>query len=179
MESDIQNLEISGRTVTIRPISCADVEMEQEFVRRLSPDAKRKRFLGAVRELSADEARRFCDVDGHRSMAFVATVEENGRQRQIGVSSYAPAAEDSAREMAVTVADDWQHRGLGTRLAEALIRHARQHGVSSLRSTDLADNVDMRRLACELGMQAAPDAEDPRQVVYSLKLAALPPAAAS
>lgn len=176
MASYIQTAEIAGRTVTIRPMCRADVDMEQEFVRRLSPESRRYRFLGGVRELSADEARCLCDIDGHRSMAFVATIEEGGRQRQVGVSRYAPTTEESTREMAVTVADDWQNRGLGTLLAETLIRHAREHGVRTLRSTDLAENLNMRRLARDLGMDAAPDPEDPRQVVYTLTLVSLPSA---
>lgn len=175
-----RSFEIAGRTITIRPIRPTDLAMEQEFVRRLSPQAKRQRFLCAIRELSVEDAQRFCDVDGHRSMAFVATVEEGGRPKQIGVSRYAPAADENAREIAVTVADDWQHRGVGTLLAEALIQHAREHGISRLFSMDLADNARMRMLAHDLGMESVPDPENPSQVIYSLHLEALPfPAEAS
>ncbi|HZW58892.1 MAG TPA: GNAT family N-acetyltransferase [Woeseiaceae bacterium] len=178
MTDSSHQLEIAGHTVTIRPMCHGDSEMEQEFVRRLSPEAKHYRFLGAVRELSPRELRQFCGVDGHHSMAFVATVEEGGRQRQVGVSRYAPNADGNAREIAITVADDWQHRGLGTRLAKALIQHAREHGVKKLYSVDLADNSLMRMLATDLGMRASMDPDDARQVIYSLNLAALPVAAA-
>lgn len=177
--TDSHQLEIAGHTVTIRPMCHADAEMEQDFVRHLSPESKHYRFLGAVRELTPEEIRRFCDVDGHRAMAFVATVEEDGRARMIGVSRYAPNAESSAREIAITVADDWQHRGLGTRLAIALIQHAREHGVRKLYSIDLADNAHMRMLARDLGMRASPDPDDAHQVIWSLSLTDLPVAAGS
>lgn len=175
MTGQSRKVEIDGRTVTIRPMCRADTEMEQAFVRCLSAQSKHYRFLGAIRELSTEEATRLCDVDGHRAMAFVATVEENGRSRQIGASRYAPGTDCETREIAVTVADDWQHRGLGTRLAEALIQHAREHGVSKLYSIDLADNAPMRMLAHDLGMNAVPDPADAHQVIYSLSLASLPP----
>ncbi len=81
--------------------------------------------------------------------------------------------------MALTVADDWQHRGLGTRLARALIRHAREHGVKKLFSIDLSDNTNMRKLAADLGMKATPDPDDARQVIYSLSLTDMPVAAKS
>ena len=174
-----QKVEIAGRTVTIRPMCKRDTGMERDFVRGLSPQSKHYRFLAAVRELSADEAQRLCDVDGHNSMAFVATVEEGGRPVPVGISRYAPGTDGKSREIAVTVADDWQHHGLGTRLAEALIQHAREHGVSRLYSTDLADNTPMRMLAHDLGMSAARDPADAHQVIYSLSLASLPPAADS
>lgn len=177
MTDDSHQLEIAGHTVTIRPMCHADAEREQEFVRRLSPESKHYRFLGAVRELTPEEAKRFCEVDGHLSMAFVATVEDDGRPRMVGVSRYAPNVESSAREIAITVADDWQHRGLGTRLARALIQHAREHGVRKLYSVDLADNVHMRMLAHDLGMTSAPDPSDAHQVIYSLSLTDMPVAA--
>ena len=174
MTGQSRKLEIDGRTVTIRPMCRADTEMEQEFVRCLSAQSKHYRFLGAIRELSTEDVKRLCDVDGHRAMAFVATVEEDGRPRQIGVSRYAPGTNGESREIAVTVADDWQHRGLGTRLVEALIQHAREHGVGKLYSIDLADNAPMRMLAHDLGMSAAPDPADAHQVIYSLSLTSLP-----
>ena len=81
---------VAGETVTIRPIQINDLEMEQDFIRRLSPAAKRFRFFGSVRELPSPELRRLCDVDGKYSMAFVATVLRNGREVEIGVARYAP-----------------------------------------------------------------------------------------
>lgn len=174
MNDATQSIEIAGRAVTIRPMCHADTALEQEFVRRLSPEAKHFRFLGAVRELTADEVRRFCDVDGHLSMAFIALVEDEAGPRIVGVSRYAPNADRATREIAVTVADDWRNRGIGTRLAQALIRHAREHGIRKLYSIDLTDNTAMRTLAADLGMHAAPDPDDAHQVIYSLNLADLP-----
>jgi GNAT superfamily N-acetyltransferase len=165
-----QSPQISGESITIRPMRAADIDMEAEFVRRLSPQSRHYRFLGGVKELSPRELKQLCNVDGHRSMAFVATVAENGRETEIGVSRYAPNARGDVREMAVTVADAWQNKGIGTRLMRQLIEHAREHGVRRLYSMDLADNDPMRHLASDLGMTATPDPDDPHQVIYSLTL---------
>ena len=72
--------------------------------------------------------------------------------------------------MAVTIADDWQHKGLGRLLALQLIEYARSHGVKQLYSVDLADNSGMRKLAGELGMSARRDPDDANQVIYFLAL---------
>jgi RimJ/RimL family protein N-acetyltransferase len=165
-----QQPQIAGESITIRPMRAADVDMEAEFVRRLSPQSRHYRFLGGVKELSPKELKRLCNVDGHRSMAFVATVSENGHEVEIGVSRYAPNASGDVREMAVTVADAWQNKGLGIRLTRQLIQHAREHGVRRLYSMDLADNDAMRHLAKDLGMTAMPDPDDTHQVIYSLTL---------
>jgi GNAT superfamily N-acetyltransferase len=161
---------IEGKVVTIRPIRIADTEMEAAFIRQLSPQSKRYRFLGGVKELSTSELARLCDVDGSHSMAFVATIRDDGRETEIGVSRYAPNSSADVREIAVTVADDWQRKGLGTTLMKQLIRSARDNGVKHLYSIDFADNAAMRALADDLEMSASRDPNNPQQIIYSLEL---------
>lgn len=161
---------VAGESITIRPIRMTDVAMEAAFVRKLSLQTKHFRFFGGVKELSPAELTRFCEVDGLHSMAFVATLQKDGAETEIGVGRYAPNSRADAREMAVTIADDWQHRGLGKLLVNQLVASARDYGVRQLYSVDLADNSAMRELANELGMSAASDPNDVRQVIYSLAL---------
>jgi GNAT superfamily N-acetyltransferase len=161
---------VAGETVTIRPIQIYDLEMQQEFIRRLSPASKSFRFLGGVSELPSPELRRLCDVDGKYSMAFVATVLRNGREVEIGVARYAPYTGSNTREVAVTVADEWQHRGLGTTLVKHLIETAKVNGITHLYSVSLVDNRGMAALAKDLGMVSMRDPHDPHQVIYSLAL---------
>jgi N-acetylglutamate synthase-like GNAT family acetyltransferase len=142
--------------------------MEAEFVRNLSPQTKHYRFFGGLRELSPAQVKRFCEVDGRHSMAFVATVQRNGCETEIGVGRYAPNSKADIREMAVTIADERQHKGLGQLLVKQLIASARDYGVKQLYSEELTDNAAMRDLAHELGMSTACDPDDAHQVIYSL-----------
>jgi acetyltransferase len=162
------NLTLAGELVTIRPIRVADAAMEADFVRKLSPQTKHYRFFGGVRELSPGQLKLFCEVDGPHSMAFVATVQKNGCETEIGVGRYAPNSKADIREMAVTIADGWQHKGLGKLLVKQLIASARDYGVKQLYSVELTDNAAMRDLAHELGMSTACDPDDTHQVIYSL-----------
>jgi RimJ/RimL family protein N-acetyltransferase len=161
---------IAGEVVTIRPIRITDADMEAAFIRRLSPQTKHYRFLGGVKELAPGEVSRLCDVDGKHSMAFVATIRHDGRETEIGVSRYAPNSRSDVREIAVTVADAWQHKGLGTMLMKQLLESARSNGVKHLYSIALSDNAAMRALAKDLGMTAKRDPSDSQQTVYSLAL---------
>ena len=170
MTTASENLMVADESVTIRPIQPADSVMEGKFIRNLSVETKHYRFLGGVKELSPAELKRLCDVDGHHSMAFVATVQENGHETEIGVSRYAEGTSDGVGEMAVTIADAWQHKGLGQLLAKRLIAYAKTHAVKRLYSVDLADNSAMRDLAGELGMNVRRDPGDANQVIYSLTL---------
>lgn len=170
MPSTEIHVQRNAPSINIRPIRFTDEDMEAEFVRRLSPATKHYRFLGGMKELSSQMLKSFCEVDGRHSMAFVATISENGKETEIGVSRYAPNANEDVREMAVTVADHWQHQGIGTLLTEKLIEFAKGHGVKRLYSVDLADNTSMRKLAKDIGMSVRRDPEDAHQVIYSLSL---------
>jgi RimJ/RimL family protein N-acetyltransferase len=165
-----EHLMVADESVTIRPIQPSDSVMEGEFVRNLSVETKHYRFLGGVKELSPTELKHLCDVDGRHSMAFVATLKKNGTETEIGVSRYAGCSSDGVGEMAVTIAEAWQHKGLGLLLVKRLIAYAKTHGVKQLYSVDLADNTGMRGLATELGMSVKRDPDDANQVIYSLTL---------
>jgi GNAT superfamily N-acetyltransferase len=161
---------IAGEKVTIRPIRLTDIAMESEFIHKLSSETKQFRFLAAVNELPARELARLCDVDLKHSMAFVATVRQNGREVEIGVSRYAPNSHCDVREVAVTVADEWQHKGLSASLMNQLIKTARTQGIKQIYSVNLSSDTAMSALAMELGMISIRDPIDPRQTIHSLKL---------
>jgi len=170
MTTDSAHLIVADESVTIRPIQPADSVMEGEFIRNLSAETKHYRFLAGVKELPPAELKRLCDVDGVHTMAFVATVEKNGHETEIGVSRYAEYPGDGAGELAITIADAWQHKGLDRLLLKQLITYARTHGMQRLYSLELADNTAMRELASEFGMSVNRDPEDASQVIYSLTL---------
>ena len=111
-----------------------------------------------------------CDVDGRRSMAFVATINQNGQERAIGVSRYAPSQNDEDREMALCVADDWRGTGIAELLMSRLISYARAQGLKQLHCVELAENHGMRTLAHALGMQTSSDPDGSDQVIYTLTL---------
>lgn len=67
----------------------------------------------------------------------------------VGVARYVRQG-DSA-DVAVTVADDWQGRGVGTRLLEALLREACEHGLSELTASVRLENRRAMGLARRFG----------------------------
>jgi L-amino acid N-acyltransferase YncA len=97
-------------------------------------------------------------------------VKKDGHETEIGVSRYAEIPGEGAGELAVTIADAWQHKGLGHLLLRKLIDYAKTHGIKRLYSVELADNSAMRELATDLGMTVSRDPDDANQVIYSLTL---------
>jgi hypothetical protein len=60
----------------------------------------------------------------------------------VGIARYVRDTEDpQAAEIAVTIIDDWQHRGLGTELLAELSDRARQEGIRRFTALVAADNT--------------------------------------
>ena len=163
-------LRIDDNNVTIRPMSAADAELEANFVRNLSLQTKHNRFMEGINELSSTMLKNLCDIDGKHVMAFVATIKEKNKEQQIGVSRYALGVNENEGEIAVTVADDWQHHGIAKLLMKPLIEYARNNGITQLYSLDLTSNVAMEHLAKDLGMTAKREPDDAELVRYSLEI---------
>lgn len=159
-----------GTHVIIRPIRKEDAELERSFINRLSPESRRMRFLGQIREPSDEMLRRLTDIDYKKEMAFIALVHRDGQTLEIGVARYSTSADGKFCECAVTVSDEWHHKGLATLLMHHLIDVARTRGIRKMVSYDAIDNGQMRELATFLGFKRTADPSDSGMVVHSLTL---------
>ncbi|CAM5232221.1 GNAT family N-acetyltransferase OS=Rhodanobacter lindaniclasticus OX=75310 GN=B1991_05160 PE=4 SV=1 [Rhodanobacter lindaniclasticus] len=110
------------------------------------------------------------DVDERHRMAFVALAHDDGELREVGISRYSASGDEKQCECAVTVADDWRHRGLAVLLMRRLIEIARKNGFRRMFSIDAAGNEPMRELADYLGFQRRLDPDDAAQVIHTLDL---------
>lgn len=158
-----------GSRVTIRPLNKGDIGAEREFILRLSPESRRYRFLSSIASPSAQLLRRLTNLDEATEAAFVALTVEAGVSREVGVARMS-AVGDGRAEFAVTVRDDWQHKGLGTLLTEYVIEAARQRGVRALFSVDAGDNYPMKEFAKSLGFGRAINPQDATEVIHTLQV---------
>jgi RimJ/RimL family protein N-acetyltransferase len=143
-----------GSAVLIRPVRGTDGPLLADGFARLSPRSRRMRFLGTKTTLSAAELRYFTDVDHHDHEAIGALSAADGHG--VGIARYVRDADDpQAAEVAVTVVDDWQGRGLGTELVSRLSDRARQAGIHRFTALVAAENVAVAGLARKLGARLA------------------------
>ncbi|WP_102108050.1 bifunctional acetate--CoA ligase family protein/GNAT family N-acetyltransferase [Oceaniglobus roseus] len=140
-----------GATVRIRPIRAEDAESEADFVRTLGAEAKRLRFFGAVQELSPAMLADFTQVDFRRALVLVAFALREGDETQVGVARYALCPDRETCAFGLVVAEDWQRRGVGRRLMQALIAEARRSGLRRMIGTVLRENTGMRDFCRGLG----------------------------
>jgi len=144
-EADGRVVLRDGSKVVIRQVRSADAPLLADGFARLSPESRRLRFLRRKDALSAAELRYFTDVDHHDHEALGALDRAGGRG--VGVARYVRDADDPyAAEIAVTVVDDWQGRGLGTELLAQLSGRARAEGIRRFTALVSADNAAMTAL---------------------------------
>lgn len=134
-----------GTEAVISRVTPADAPRLADGFTRLSEESRRLRFLGPKPTLSKAELRYLTEVDGHRHEALGAIDPTTGRGVAIGRFVRDPA-DASRAEVAITVADDWQHRGLGKLMLGRLADRAREEGIQRFTAFVAADNASMQRL---------------------------------
>jgi acetyltransferase len=110
-------------------------------------------------------------IDYDRHLALIAVTERDGRELQIGVARYVANGDGRSCEFAIAVADDWQRKGLGSRLMDALTAAARERGMREMYGEVLASNAKMLDFTARLGFRARLDTLDPRVVRVERRLA--------
>jgi RimJ/RimL family protein N-acetyltransferase len=138
-----------GSEVDIRPIESSDKDLMAAAFERLSSRSRYERFLTPMERLSPAMLRYFTEVDHRDHEALVALDPQTGRM--VGVARYVREDDPDVAEAAVTVADDWQGRGLGTLLLHCLAERARDEDVKRFTALALARNEDMIDMLERLG----------------------------
>ncbi len=140
----------SGDPVLVRALRADDGPGLAEAFEQLSETSRYRRFFAVKPLLSEQSLAYFTDVDHHDHEALVAVAPGSGQL--VGVARFirTPSEPDQA-EVAVTVIDSWQRRGLGTVLLRELAQRAAAEGIGQFTAEILAENRPMLTLAHRLG----------------------------
>lgn len=159
-----------GAYVLIRPIRNLDFVAERRFTDALPSIERRHRFLGHMARPSENLAEHLNVNDPLKTFVLVAIVKEGASEAIVGVARYSNDLAQSRCECALIVANEWQHRGMGTALLKHLIELARAAGMENLVMLESAENTEMRDLVRHFGFHVHMDPTDSSQVIFSLKL---------
>ena len=118
-----------GTVLHLRPLRRDERELVARFFAGLSAESRRRRFLSPMPRLPEAMLRRLVDVDGRSHVAMVATVDGDCAS----IARYVMLADEpGAAEVAVTVRDRYQGRGIGRLLVDALRPSAVRAGLTTL-----------------------------------------------
>jgi len=136
-----------GAELILRPIQPSDEPALIDLVSRTASEDVRLRFRAAVHVLPHELAARLSQIDYDREMALLALDHDE----IVGVSRLAADPEGETAEFALLVRTDWQDRGVGTALMQALLDHARQRNIREIFGDIARGNERMFKLASALG----------------------------
>ncbi|MDH3189858.1 MAG: GNAT family N-acetyltransferase [Acidimicrobiia bacterium] len=134
---------LSGELVAeIRPVLPGDAPQFERGLSELSEESRYARFGIGIDHLTSQELRYLTNVDLVSHVAWGATIAGDAA----GVGRYVMLDDGESAEVAVTVVDRFQQRGLGRALFEALTAVARRDGVETLRFEVEPSNEAVKRL---------------------------------
>jgi acetyl coenzyme A synthetase (ADP forming)-like protein len=130
-----------GSTIHVRPVRPDDEARLLELFRSLSGESRWLRFFAPVSDASLTvEAHREVNVDYTSRFAIVAT--KGSEERIVGHAFYIALDKDRA-EVAFTISDEFQGRGLGTILLGQLAAVASANGTHLFEADVLSANHKM------------------------------------
>jgi RimJ/RimL family protein N-acetyltransferase len=144
-----------GERFVVRAIRPSDKETLLETFRRLSPRSVYLGFFEFKSELSAEDLAYFTELDFEQHVGLVATLEEGGLEKIVGVARYFVENDTDPRaaEAAFAVVDQHQGRGIGTLLLLHLARVGRACGVATFDAEVLAENLKMMKVFLHSGFE--------------------------
>ncbi len=155
--------------LALRPVRSSDGDALQTYVRGLSPQSRYNRFLGAANQLPASELARVLAANGRDTLTLLLVSTAEDRETVVGETRVALSCAERAGEFSMSIADDWQHLGVGSALLEEIERKAAADGIELLVGDTLRTNEGMIGLARGRGFRLGPGFE-PRLVRIEKRL---------
>ncbi len=142
----------TGVSVLVREVTPEDRSLLKAGYSHLSDQSKYFRFLAARHDLTMSELNVFTASNGPDHVAIGALVESVSTSEPVGIARYIRLPhQDNTAEIAVTIADDFQHQGLGSLLLGILAKFAHLNGFSEFNALVHSENRAMLGLLRKLG----------------------------
>jgi RimJ/RimL family protein N-acetyltransferase len=162
-----------GTRVLVRPLLPGDRDELAAGYGHLSPESRHLRFFLPPEALTEEDLDRLTDLDYRDRFAWVAFALDDPGRPGVAVARYSrdPARPDTA-EVAVTVADAYQHRGLGTLLTYRLADVALGNGIRRFVSYVLWEHAHLLDVLRKRGARVVADEPGIARVEFDLPLPA-------
>jgi acyl-CoA hydrolase/GNAT superfamily N-acetyltransferase len=133
----------TGLDIILRPVKLSDEHLLKDFFYSLSSDCMYHRFISTRRDMPHERLQKFVVIDYTKEMVILVTLEDEGRERVVGMGQYLIDADTNMAEVAFVVRDDYQHKGIGREMLSHLAYIARKKGLHGFSAEVLMDNMRM------------------------------------
>jgi GNAT superfamily N-acetyltransferase/acyl CoA:acetate/3-ketoacid CoA transferase beta subunit len=142
-----------GTQVSFRPIHPTDEQRMRDMFYALSGESIYYRWMSHLKRMSRKEIQNYVYIDHRDQVALVGTLPESHGEDIIAMGGYYLHPKTNRAEVAFTVRDTWQNRGIGTFLLKHLIKIARGHGLAGFTAEVLGGNKAMQEVFHHSGCQ--------------------------
>lgn len=144
-----------GTRLHLRPVCPDDKELLAEAIPYISAENLYRRFFMPVVRLSQQQLKFLTEVDQVHHVAWLALAPESIGPKLAGVCRCVQFGDQpEIAESALLVVDAWQQRGVGTLLLATLSVIAAHHGITTLRSFALEENLPFLHTMMRLGARS-------------------------
>jgi acetyl coenzyme A synthetase (ADP forming)-like protein len=144
-----------GSTLRLRPPRRSDTDALVAFFERLSERSRYQRFHG-LQTVDASLVERYLDPDWSEGGSLVGLLaDDDGRERIVGLAEYVRLRDPASAEIAFTVADELQGRGVATRLLEQLVPRAASAGIEQFVAEVMSANNAMLAVFADAGFEVS------------------------
>ncbi len=149
----ISDARFGDLDIHFRPLRPSDERLLREFFYTHSAETVYYRYHSRLKSLQPQQIQQFCTIDYDTEMALAGFVTEGEAERMVAVGRYFvdPPPATSA-EVAFTVHDELQGRGIGRYLFGRLTAVARERSIDSFIAYVLPTNVRMLNVFKHAGL---------------------------
>jgi acyl-CoA hydrolase/GNAT superfamily N-acetyltransferase len=133
-----------GTQVKFRPIHPTDETRMRDLFYALSKQSVYYRWMSHLKRMPRKEIQNYVYIDHRDQVAIVGTLPESHGEEIIAVGGYFLNPKTNRAEVAFTVLDNWQNRGIGTYLLRQLIQVAKRYGIAGFTAEVLRQNKAMQ-----------------------------------
>jgi acyl-CoA hydrolase/GNAT superfamily N-acetyltransferase len=140
-----------GVEILLRPIKFNDEPLLKEFFYDLSDKSMYRRFISLKKGMPHQELQDYVVLDYTKGMAIIASMQQDGKEKAVGLAQYAISQETHMAEVAFIVADEFQNRGIGTELLSYMTYLAKRQGLLGFTAEVLMENRQMLHVFEKMG----------------------------
>jgi GNAT superfamily N-acetyltransferase/acyl CoA:acetate/3-ketoacid CoA transferase beta subunit len=156
-----------GTQLTFRPVHPTDEPSMRDLHYALSQETVYYRFMTRVQRFTHQEILNYVYIDHRKDVAIVGTVPEAHGEEIVAVGRYYLDEKTNRAEVAFTVRDAWQNRGIGTALFRHLVTIAQRAGIGGFTAEVLRENRRMQAVFNHSGLKVSSRLNDD---VYSFEM---------
>jgi acyl-CoA hydrolase/RimJ/RimL family protein N-acetyltransferase len=136
----------TGLSILLRPVRISDEPLLKSFFYSLSDQSMYTRFMTARKNMPHERLQEYTVIDYTKEMVILAVIERETQDVVVGLAEYYLEEENLAANVAFTVRDEYQNKGIGSELLAYIVHLARREGLHALTAEVLAENKPMMRV---------------------------------